>query len=167
MPTAQARSDAEKTEEKPGALGVSVVNACDANAEGLGDIMRVHSGNRTISGGAMKRQQPDDEGKEKGTTYFLGQLNQIYEETSAKSSRNVGEMDEEERLVFMARMLRILQEEDEIEVLAYVEQVQDEVGITEDTVRDAIRDLLFAGLVALDDGKIRLTGSGREMLSAA
>lgn len=115
----------------------------------------------------MKRQQPDDEGKEKGTTYFLGQLNQIYEETSAKSSRNVGEMDEEERLVFMARMLRILQEEDEIEVLAYVEQVQDEVGITEDTVRDAIRDLLFAGLVALDDGKIRLTGSGREMLSAA
>ncbi len=114
----------------------------------------------------MKRQQPDDEGKEKGTNWYLEQLNLLYEEKSV-TTKKPSTMDEKERLVFMAKMLRLLQGEDEIEILVFFDKVLVEVDGAEEDVRDAVLELSTAGLVILEDGKIRLTDAGREVLSQA
>ncbi len=116
--------------------------------------------------GLSKFQTPDEENDERGqktTSYYLQQLNLIYEEKSRKAWL-WDEMDEEERLVFMARLLRILQSEDDIPVGMFIEKVLLESKTLEENIREAIRELVKAGLVSIEEGKIKLTEAGKELL---
>lgn len=115
-----------------------------------------------------KYQVPDEnESEKKSISYYFDQLNMIYEE-KAKKVFLWGEMDEEEKLVYMARLLRILQSEDDISVERFIEKALLEIKTLEEkNIREAIRDLLAAELVSIEEGNIKLTDAGKELLSAA
>lgn len=114
-----------------------------------------------------KYQLPDEnEGEKKSISYYFDQLNLLYEEKSRKVFL-WGDMSEEEKLVFMARLLRILQSEDDIPVERLIEKALLEIKTLEENIREAIRDLLAAELVSIEEGNIKLTDAGKELLSAA
>jgi hypothetical protein len=111
-------------------------------------------------------EEDNEERGQKRTSYYLQRLNLIYEEKSRKAGL-WDDMDEDERLVFMARLMRILQSEEDIPVGTFIDKVLFEIKTLEENIREAIRDLARAGLVAIEDGKLKLTNAGKELLSVS
>ncbi len=97
--------------------------------------------------------------------YYIEQFHRISIEQQEISSKELTDSEVDDDLLdFFARVLRLLRSEGETYIDAFILDTQKILGADLDKTYPALQRMQSAGLIAINQGKVMLTDSGREMV---
>ncbi len=100
-----------------------------------------------------------------GFDYYIEQLHQIsIERKSVESEREVDQEEDEERLDIFAKLLRLLWHTGDIYLETFFSEAHTSLGVEMSVTYPALQRMQAAGLVAINEGKVILTASGKDLM---
>lgn len=99
-----------------------------------------------------------------GFNYYIEQFHQISLEHQEISNDSPDTGTDDDLIDFFARLLRLLSAEGETYLDAFIGSTQKTLGADLEKTYPALIRMQAAGLVAINQGKVMLTDSGREMV---
>jgi coproporphyrinogen III oxidase-like Fe-S oxidoreductase len=133
-------------------------------------MMRYEGGRKSVEKRKSDEHPASSEGN-LGFNYYIEQLHQISVEQNTVLSRQTvenepeNEPEEEASLDIFAKVLRLLWQTGEAYLDSFFSEAEHKLDLDMQKTYPALQRMQAAGLVAINEGKVCLTASGKELMA--